>query len=103
MISGPIPMPEMRVTRCASPKLGLWSSALYQVALWPSKKRLVLVNNLISTFRLILILHSITQGGSIYDRCQEIIKIRLSVDLIFDSSGHVEEITESPNPGSIDP
>lgn len=52
VISGPIPMPEMRVTRCTSPKLGLWSSALYQVALWPKWKRLPLVNNLISTLAL---------------------------------------------------
>lgn len=74
VISGPIPMPEIRVTRCASPKLGLWSSALYQVALWPSKKRLALVNNLISTLRLILILHNIAHQGSIYDCRQEIIK-----------------------------
>lgn len=53
VISGPIPMPEIRVTRCTSPKLGLWSSALYQVALWPNRKRLLLVNNLISTLALL--------------------------------------------------
>jgi hypothetical protein len=64
VISGPIPMPEMRVTLWASPKLGLCSSALYQVALWPRWKRLVLLNNLISTLALFNLLHSKSQLSS---------------------------------------
>lgn len=52
VISGPIPMPEMRVTLLASPRLGLWSSALYQVALLPRRNRFFGVSNFISTLDL---------------------------------------------------